>query len=120
MKQTQFSETTISRVERNKLLETPKALVKNVYCGKEYQTAILGNESHPLVPHLKTFIAVTTVNRLTAQLWLNVYEEKTKDNKAFPEFKGKVNWLVMIGNFRRDMDERLKDLSQALDSTTLK
>jgi hypothetical protein len=70
----------------------------------EYKTAIKGSK-----PHL--YLVVTRVNYITAQLWLNNRHKVVKmPQKGFIELPTKPNWLVMAKSFRRDEDQRIKEL----------
>lgn len=76
------------------------------YHGDKYKTAISSDK-----PYL--YMVVTRVNRMTAQLWLEDRNRKVKGKSGWCELP-KVNWLVMIANFRRDEDERIKEEINAL------
>lgn len=106
--------------ERRDILTTPKGLVKCVSIYGYYKTAIIGE-----LPH--TYKVVTKVNNHTAKLWLEyhnsiVIEEREPfikmrkyitskgKERTFPELPDKVNWFIMIGNYRRDQDELRKSI----------
>ena len=76
----------------------------DVYYRGEYKTAIHSE----LSPYY--FKTVTRVNYLTATLWLQIRNAKTKGRKGFMELSNKPNWLVMAKMFRRQQDVKMKEL----------
>lgn len=58
------------------------------------------------IPEGKNYIIVTRVNYSTAKLWLLWRNQYYK--KGMAELP-KVDWLVMIRNFRRDEEQRIKE-----------
>lgn len=88
--------------EREKRIQHIKDWVA-VYHYGQYKTAIL--EEPPL------YSVVTRVNYLTACLWLQYRNAKVNDGrKGFVELPNKPNWLVMVRNFRRMQDKKMKVL----------
>ncbi len=75
----------------------------------QYKTTLEGSE-----PHL--YLVVTRVNYLTACLWLEqrnkiVSNGKSGNYKGFVDLPAKPNWLVMTASFRREENERLKNIN---------
>lgn len=88
--------------EREKRIQHIKDWAE-VYYYPMYKTAIL--EEPPL------YSIVTRVNYLTASLWLKYRNDKVNDKrKGFVYLPDKPNWLVMVGNFRRMQDKKMKVL----------
>lgn len=89
--------------EREKNIQNIKDWAR-VYYYPLYRTAILGEK-----PYL--YIIVTRVNYLTACLWLEHRNKKVNDGqKSFVKLPNKPNWLVMVRNFRRMQDKKMKVL----------
>lgn len=81
----------------------PKDWVE-VYHRDKYKTAI--PDENPIFYHV-----VTKVNYLTACLWLQYRNAKVNDGrKGFVQLPDKPNWLVMVRNFRRMQDKKMKVL----------
>lgn len=71
-----------------------------IYYGDLYKSAIKHESG-------KGYRIVTRVNHLTALLWLRHRNDIVNKRAGWIELP-KCNWLVMIRNFRRQEDEKLK------------
>lgn len=87
--------------EQRKSIENIKAWAE-VYYRPLYKTAIIGRE----MP--SSYCIVTRVNHHTATLWLKYRNERVNRTKGFVDLPDKPNWLVMIRNFRRGQDKKMR------------
>lgn len=99
--------------EREKHIKMAKDWVE-VYHREKYKTAIVyldRNENGEIIVDKLFYQIVTKVNYLTACLWLEWRNKQVNDaRKGFVQLPNKPNWLVMVRNFRRMQERKIKVL----------
>lgn len=86
---------------------TVKDHVKLIHSkGGQYKTTLKTSDT--------MYLVVTRVNYLVIKLWVDYINEVINDNPTTPktELITKINWLVMLKSYRRELENKLKNNSK--------